>query len=88
MKISGKAVVLTSGLFDSKSAKTAHGLIRASMRFSIVAVIDKKFHGSFVSLDENEKITLTDSPSKTPIYKDIKSFIESSLEILIKLQIT
>ena len=80
MKISGKAVVLTSGLFDTKSAKTAHGLIRASMRFSIVAVIDKKFHGSFVSLDENEKITLTDSPSKTPIYRDIKSFVESSLE--------
>ena len=80
MKISGKAVVLTSGLFDSKSAKTAHGLIRASMRFTIVAVIDKKFHGNFVSLDENEKITLTDSPSKTPIYKDIKSFVESSLE--------
>ena len=80
MKISGKAVVLTNGLFDTKSAKTAHGLIRASKRFEIVAVIDKKFCGSFVSLDKNEKIVLNDSPSKTPIYKDMKSFFESSLD--------
>ena len=63
MKISGKAVVLTNGLFDTKSAKTAHGLIRSSMRFSIVAVIDKKFYGNFVSLDENEKIILDDNSS-------------------------
>ena len=41
MEISGKAIVLTNGLFDTKSAKTAHGLIRASKRFAIVAVIDK-----------------------------------------------
>ena len=80
MKISGKAVVLTNGLFDSKSAKTAHGLIRASMRFSIVAVIDKKFCGHFVSLDENEKIILDDNSSKIPIYKDIKSFVDSSVD--------
>ena len=80
MKISGNAVVLTNGLFDTKSAKTAHGLIRASMRFSIVAVIDKKFYGNFVSLDENEKIILDDNPSKIPIYKDVKSFVGSSLE--------
>jgi len=56
MNLSGKAVVLTNGLFDTKSAKTAHGLIRSSKRFSIVAVIDKKLFGKFISLDAHEKI--------------------------------
>jgi uncharacterized NAD-dependent epimerase/dehydratase family protein len=80
MKISGKAVVLTNGLFDTKSAKTAHGLIRASKRFSIVAVIDKKFSGKFISLDAHEKIILDENSSGIPIYKDLNSFISSSIE--------
>jgi len=74
MEISGKAIVLTNGLFDTKSAKTAHGLIRASKRFAIVAVIDKKFAGKFVLLDKNEKISLEDGPAGIPIYKDVDSF--------------
>ena len=80
MKISGKAVVLTNGLFDTKSAKTAHGLIRASKRFSIVAVIDKKFSGKFISLDTHEKIILDKNSSGIPIYKDFSSFLSSSVE--------
>lgn len=35
-----KAVVLTHGLLDTPNAKTAHGLLRTSERFHIVAVID------------------------------------------------
>ena len=30
MKVSGNAIVLTNGKFDTKSAKTAHGLISGS----------------------------------------------------------
>ena len=35
MKIKGDAIVLTGGKFNSKSAKTAHGLLRGSKRFKI-----------------------------------------------------
>ena len=80
MNLSGKAIVLTNGLFDTKSAKTAHGLIRASKRFSIVAIIDKKFAGLFALLDENEKIHLNKSSKGVPVYKDVKAFVESSYE--------
>jgi uncharacterized NAD-dependent epimerase/dehydratase family protein len=80
MNLSGKAVVLTNGLFDTKSAKTAHGLIRSSKRFSIVAVIDKKLFGKFISLDAHEKIILDKNSSGIPIYKDLDSFISSSIE--------
>ena len=80
MNLSGKAIVLTNGLFDTKSAKTAHGLIRASRRFSIVAIIDKKFAGLFALLDENEKIHLNENSKGIPVYKDVKAFVKSSCE--------
>ena len=80
MSLSGKAVILTHELFDTKFAKTAHGLIRSSKRFSIVAVIDKKFSGKFISLDAHEKIILDENSSGIPIYKDLDSFISSSIK--------
>lgn len=40
-----KAIVITDGVFNTNYAKTAHGLIRGSDRFDVVAVIDKKFQG-------------------------------------------
>ena len=76
MEVSGQAIVLTNGLFDTKSAKTAHGLIRASKRFEIVAVIDKKFYGKFVSIDTNQKITVTEKPSSITIHKDVQSYLK------------
>jgi uncharacterized NAD-dependent epimerase/dehydratase family protein len=36
-----KAIVLTNGLLTNSDAKTAHGLIRGSERFQVVAVIDQ-----------------------------------------------
>jgi uncharacterized NAD-dependent epimerase/dehydratase family protein len=35
-----KAIIITNGLLDTDNAKTAHGLIRESERFEIVAVVD------------------------------------------------
>jgi uncharacterized NAD-dependent epimerase/dehydratase family protein len=35
-----KAIIITNGLLATESAKTAHGLIRESNRFEIVAVVD------------------------------------------------
>lgn len=40
-----KIVIATDGLLLQDYAKTAHGLIRDSKRFEVLAVIDKKFNG-------------------------------------------
>ncbi|OYU56559.1 MAG: hypothetical protein CFE25_04815 [Chitinophagaceae bacterium BSSC1] len=40
-KILPKAIVLTNGMLTHSDAKTAHGLIRGSERFDVVAVIDQ-----------------------------------------------
>src|SRR5690242_9782968 len=39
------AIVITGGLLDTNSAKTAHGLIRGTDRFTIVGIIDPKHPG-------------------------------------------
>lgn len=39
------AIVFTDGLLDTAFAKTCHGLLRGSDRFSVAAVIDSKFQG-------------------------------------------
>ena len=44
MEIKGKAIVLTNGVYNTKSAKTAHGLVRGSSRFDILGIIDNKFY--------------------------------------------
>ncbi len=40
-----KAIVLTHGLLDTPLAKTAHGLLRGTDRFEILAIIDYKHPG-------------------------------------------
>ena len=81
MNIKGNAVVLTNGKFNSKSAKTAHGLIRGSKRFNIKAVIDNNFSEKYVHIDQNGKIDLFDNKSDIPIYSDIHSFLNSSINV-------
>src|SRR5690606_41744325 len=39
------AIIITVGLLDTISAKTAHGLIRGTDRFKILGVIDQKNPG-------------------------------------------
>ena len=41
-----KAILLTNGLFNTENAKTAHGLIRESNRFTIVGVVDNTCAGN------------------------------------------
>lgn len=41
----GTAIVLTHGLLNTEFAKTAHGLIRGTERYNILAIIDHKFAG-------------------------------------------
>ena len=41
----GTAVILTKGMLALPDAKTAHGLIRGTERFKVVAVIDEAYAG-------------------------------------------
>jgi uncharacterized NAD-dependent epimerase/dehydratase family protein len=43
--VKSNAIVITGGLLDTGNAKTAHGLIRGTDRFTIVGVIDHKHPG-------------------------------------------
>lgn len=62
------AIVLTGGLLDTISAKTAHGLIRGTDRFSIIGVVDQKCAGK----DAGE--VLDGRRRNIPVYASIEEF--------------
>jgi len=66
------AIVITGGYLDGVSAKTAHGLIRGSDRFSIVGVIDEKSAGR----DAGE--VLDGKHRGIPVYASFQKFVENS----------
>lgn len=68
------AIVITGGYLDSINAKTAHGLIRGSDRFTVVGVIDEKSAGR----DAGE--VLDGKQRGIPVYASIDKFIDHSKE--------
>lgn len=68
------AIVITAGYLDSNSGKTAHGLIRGSDRFNIIAIIDEKHPGK----DAGE--VLDGKKRNIPIYASIEEFAKTSKE--------
>jgi uncharacterized NAD-dependent epimerase/dehydratase family protein len=66
------AIIITGGLLDSSSAKTAHGLIRGTDRFNIVGIIDEKSAGK----DAGE--VLDGKKRDIAIYNSIAEFEEKS----------
>ncbi len=71
----GTAIVFSNGIFDSRSAKTTHGLIRGSERFDIKGVIDHKFHG-------NDAGELLDGVHRDiPIYASVEEFLNSGQSV-------
>ncbi|MFZ6009010.1 MAG: DUF1611 domain-containing protein [Bacteroidota bacterium] len=66
------AIVITGGLLDTISAKTAHGLIRGTDRFNIVGVIDQKHAGK----DAGE--VLDKKTRNIPVYASIADFNKTS----------
>ena len=67
--MSDNAIVITGGLLDTISAKTAHGLIRGTERFTISAIIDQKHAGK----DAGE--VLDGKNRNIPIYATISDFL-------------
>ena len=67
------AIIITGGKLDTISAKTAHGLIRGTDRFSIVAVIDSNQGGR----DAGE--VLDGKKRNIPVYASIGDFVKGSV---------
>ncbi len=65
----GNAIVITAGYLDSSNGKTAHGLIRGTDRFNIVAVVDHKHAGK----DAGE--VLDGKKRNIPVYATIADFV-------------
>jgi uncharacterized NAD-dependent epimerase/dehydratase family protein len=72
-----KAIVLTGGLFDTVHAKTAHGLVRGSERFEIVALIDS------VSAGKDAGEVLDGQHRGIPIFTSLREFIASHTEVMV-----
>ncbi len=66
------AIVFTHNLLAENFAKTAHGLLRGTERFKIIAVIDSHHYGK----DSGE--VLEGRTNNIPIYKTVGEFFENS----------
>lgn len=72
--LKNNAIIISGGYLDTNSAKTAHGLIRGTDRFTIVGVIDHKNPGK----DAGE--VLDGKNRNIPVYATMNEFILSSSE--------
>ena len=70
----GTAIIVTQGLFNTNKAKTAHGLVRDSSRYRILAVIDP------VSAGQDAGEVLDGTHRHIPIYASIDDFRQESAE--------
>ena len=66
------AIVITGGYLDSNNAKTAHGLIRGTDRYTIVGIIDPNHAGK----DAGE--VLDGRKRNIPVYATIADFKNTS----------
>lgn len=71
----GSAIILTSGLLQTSSAKTAHGLIRGSMRYEIKGVVDEPCAGK----DAGE--VLDGQHRGIPVYATLEAAIHAHPEV-------
>lgn len=68
----GTAIILTNGILDDWDAKTAHGLVRGTERFDILAVIDSKQVGR----DAGEVVD--GIKRNIPVYSSVDDYLEIS----------
>ncbi|MFD1315363.1 DUF1611 domain-containing protein [Namhaeicola litoreus] len=72
--IDGRAVVFCQNAFNTPEGKTAHGLVRFTERYDVVAVIDAKYAGK----DAGE--VLDGKKKNIPIYPDFTSAYNELIE--------
>lgn len=64
------AIIITGGALETNSAKTAHGLIRASDRFNILGVIDQESAG------KNASEILGEKSGNIPVYANLQEMLQ------------
>jgi uncharacterized NAD-dependent epimerase/dehydratase family protein len=70
------AIILTNGLFASNNAKTAHGLIRGTERFTVVGVID-----AAETAGKDAGILLDGKHRNIPVFASLYSALEQIKDI-------
>lgn len=65
------AIVITGGYLDTNNAKTAHGLIRGTDRYEIVAIIDHKLAG------QDAGVLLDGKHRNIPVINSIAEFVKT-----------
>ena len=68
----GKGIIYCEGAFGTTNGKTAHGLIRRSVRYRIVSVVDSRYTG------KDAGAILDGKPKGIPIYPDIQQAVASA----------
>jgi uncharacterized NAD-dependent epimerase/dehydratase family protein len=71
-KISGDAIVYCDGAFNTPEGKTAHGLVRFTDRYNVLAIIDKKHAG------KDAREVLDGQKSGIPIYESFPEAMEKT----------
>jgi len=72
--IDGPAIVYCEGAFNTTNGKTAHGLVRFTERYSVIAVIDSRYTGK----DAGE--VLDGIVKHIPVFATVESAFEYSLQ--------
>ena len=65
-EVEGNAIVYCQGAFNTPNGKTAHGLIRFTRRYRVLAVVDDRYSG------KDAGMVLDGKPADIPIYNRIK----------------
>ena len=65
----GNAILYCQGAFNTPNGKTAHGLVRFSRRFSVLAVVDSRYAG------QDAGMVLDNRKAGVPVFKDIQEAV-------------
>ena len=68
----GNAIVYCEGAFNTPNGKTAHGLVRRTLRYNVLSVIDSHYAG------QDAGQVLDGKPKNIPIYWDLKQAIDQA----------
>ena len=72
------AIVYCDGAFNTPSGKTAHGLVRFTERYNVIAIIDSKYAG------QDALMVLDHKPGNIPIVKNLEASVAYAKEKKIK----
>jgi uncharacterized NAD-dependent epimerase/dehydratase family protein len=70
----GNAIIYCQGAFGTTNGKTAHGLVRRTVRYHILSVVDFRYAGADAGM------ILDGKPTDVPLYGNIQRAVEAARE--------